>query len=367
MESAPWRVPAMRLDNQSVWDALLPRLQELVSRGSFILGEEVSQFERAAMEYFRAKWCVGTSSGTSALVIALRISGLQAGARIAIPANTFFATFEAVVHAGYVPVIVDQEEDHLLNLDQLSDLDLSGAVAVHLYGLPVDMPRLMDLARRSGWWIVEDCSQAHGASIEGRPVGSFGNAAAFSAYPTKNLGAWGDAGFVLGVDPSLQRKARILVHHGQEKSNVHEEVAGTDRLDSLQALVLTEKLKMLDGAVARRRHLAAHYRDALAASDLLLPGDRGRRVHAFHQFVVRVPRRSRVRSRLAAEGIETAVHYPTPIHLQPAAREICLVPSTPFRAEQASREVLSLPIYPSMPLKDIRFVAERLIHAVRQV
>lgn len=354
------RIPPVRLDNEDVWNALEPRIKDLVLRGGFVLGPELDEFESAAAEAFDCGWAVGTSSGTSALWLALRAAPLEEGARVALPANTFFATFEAVVMAGMQPVVVDHDDDYVIDLERLAGADVDAVVPVHLYGLPVDMPRLMDLAASRGWWVLEDCSQAHGATIDGRPIGSFGDAAAFSAYPTKNLGAWGDAGFVTGSDPGLGARVRALRHHGQAAPNEHSEIGSTERLDNLQALVLTEKLARLPRELEARRRVAALYRELLAGAIAKLPDDRGQRNHAYHQFVVEVPERDRVLAAMRDAGIGASIHYPTPVHRQPAASARTQVAGPVDRAEASAGRILSLPIYPGLRDDEVDEVAAAL-------
>lgn len=359
-------IPSVRLDNAAVWASVKDKLEELVLAGRFTLGPELEAFEREAASVFGTSWCVGTSSGTSALVLALRASGLPAGAKVAIPANTFFATFEAVVMAGLRPVVVDCGDDYCIDIDALESLDdLQGVIPVHLYGLPADMPRLMSLAVGRSWWVLEDASQAHGATVGGKPVGSLGHAAAFSAYPTKNLGAWGDAGFVTGDDSDVERRIRSLRHHAQTETNVHGDVGGTERMDNLQALVLTHKLRRLEQETSARRAVAAGYVEALDGLGLVLPGDVDERTHVYHQFVVRVPDRDAVRESMAKEGIGSGIHYPRPIHLHPGSRGRCDVPMRPGRAEGCADEILSLPMYPTLERKDLDRVAEALVSALR--
>jgi dTDP-4-amino-4,6-dideoxygalactose transaminase len=353
-------IPQVRLDNQSLWESLETRLRELVVQGRFILGPELEEFEREAAQVFGCTWAVGTSSGTSALYLALRAAPLAPGARVALPTNTFYATFEAVVSVGYTPVLVDHDDDYLIAPELVKDLELDAVIAVHLYGLPVDLTGLMDLAHQHGWWVLEDCAQAHGATVGGRPIGSIGDAGAFSAYPTKNLGAWGDAGFVTGSEPETLEKIRSLRHHTQREPNVHEGIGGTERLDNLQALVLTEKLRRLPEEVANRRRAAEWYREALAGLDLDLPGDRGDRSHAYHQFVLRVPDRDGVRARMAERGVGTGIHYPTPIHLQPGAKGRAELPSTPKRAEEWAGQLLSLPMFATITREQVERVAAAL-------
>jgi dTDP-4-amino-4,6-dideoxygalactose transaminase len=264
------------------------------------------------------------------------------------------------VSAGHVPVVLDHDEDYLISLDALRGAEVDAVVPVHLYGLPVDMPSVLSLAGERGWWVLEDACQAHGAKCGPALVGSFGDAAAFSAYPTKNLGAWGDAGFVTGSDETLHGRIHALRHHSQVAPNEHVSIGGTERMDNLQAVVLLAKLARLDDEIARRRQVAEWYREDLADTSLDLPGDIGERTHVFHQFVVRVPHRDGVRKTLMDEGIGTGVHYPIPVHLQPGAEGRCEVPSRPERAEEWATEILSLPMYPSLRRSEVTRVAEVL-------
>lgn len=354
-------IPPVKLDNDRIWAALKDRVEDLVLSGRFVLGPEVGEFEAAAAERFGCRWAVGTSSGTSALWLALRAAPLPQRARVVLPANTFFATFEAVVMAGHIPVVVDHDEHYLIDLDALERIEADAVIPVHLYGLPVDMQRVQATARERGLWVLEDCSQAHGATSGGAVVGSIGNAGAFSAYPTKNLGAWGDAGFVTGSDPDLEGRIRSLRHHGQEEGNVHVEIGSTERLDNLQALVLTEKLRHLDEEIEARRRIAGWYREGLEGLGLDLPDDLPGRTHVYHQFVVRVPDREAVRESLRDRGVASMVHYPTPVHLQPAAKEWAEVPETPERAESWAGSLLSLPLFTTMTEGE----AGRVVDALR--
>lgn len=357
-------VPAVQLDNEAVWEAILPRLRETVLAGRFILGDEVAEFEEAAARFFGCDWAVGTSSGTSALTLALRAAGLKLRSRVGLPANTFFATFEAIVSAGHIPVVLDVDDDYLIGPQELEGQTLDALVPVHLFGLPVDMPAVMELASENGWWVLEDCSQAHGATIGGKSIGSFGHAGGFSAYPTKNLGAWGDAGFVTGSDPQLRSEIEALRHHGQHVPNVHDAIAGAHRLDSIQALVLLEKLKRLPQEVEVRRTIATWYREGLADLPIAPPDDIGSRRHAYHQFVVRVPDREGVRHRLQELGVGTGIHYPTPVHLQPGAHDMCDVPMRPRNAERLCEQILSLPMYPQITRIQVDRVASALSKAI---
>lgn len=358
------RIPVTKLSNEDVWRAVVPRLEALVLEGRFILGAELEDFERAAADCFDARWCVGTSSGTSALLLALRALELPQGARVAIPANTFFATFEAVIIAGLRPVVFDHDADHLIDLDALETADVEAVIPVHLYGLPVDMPRLMDLAGAKGWRVIEDCAQAHGATIGGRSVGSFGDVGAFSAYPTKNLGAWGDAGFVVGKDGAVENRIRALRHHGQIRPNEHDLIGGTHRLDNLQALVLTEKLRHLPEEVEARRKIAEWYREELSEAISGLPRDKGSRRHVYHQFVVRVGRREEVQRLMADRLIGTSVHYRTPVHEQVASKNLFDTHGVIQRGQTWPKQILSLPMFRDLSRDDVRRIAHALIDAL---
>jgi dTDP-4-amino-4,6-dideoxygalactose transaminase len=226
------------------------------------------------------------------------------------------------------------------------------------------MTALSATARDRGWWVLEDCAQAHGATVAGRPIGSLGDAGAFSSYPTKNLGAWGDAGYVTGSDPALLEEIRSLRHHAQREANVHESLGGAERLDNLQALVLSEKLRRLPLEVERRRRIAGWYREALDGLDLDLPGDRGDRTHVYHQFVIRVPDRDQVRLRMEEMGVGTGIHYPTPIHLQPGAQGLFDAPITPKRAEEWSGQILSLPMFVTLKENEVDRVTAALRSAL---
>lgn len=358
-------IPPVKLSNDRVWAALKDKVEELVLAGRFVLGPEVDEFETTAAKAFGCKWAVGTSSGTSALWLALRAAPLARGSRVVLPANTFFATFEAVVMAGHLPVVVDHDEHYLIDLEAVESVEADAVIPVHLYGLPVDMQRLTEIARSKRMWVLEDCSQSHGATSGGAVTGSIGDAGGFSAYPTKNLGAWGDAGFVTGSDPELEVRIRALRHHGQEEGNVHLDVGSTERLDNLQALVLTEKLRFLDEEIAARRRVAGWYREGLDDLGLDLPSDLPGRTHVYHQFVVRVPDREAVRAALRDRGVGSMVHYPTPVHLQPGAKEWAEVPRTPERAESWAGSLLSLPLFTDMTEDQAGRVVTALKDALR--
>ncbi len=357
-------VPFTRLDNAD--PKLLAELQDVVAKvsqaGAFTLGEGLESFERGFATFCGSAEAIGVSSGTAALAMTLRGLGIGPGDEVIVPTNSFIATAEAVSAVGATPRLVDVDERTAL----LTSAGVEAAITertrcvipVHLYGRTVDMDPLLALCRARDILVVEDACQAHGARYRGSPVGSLGDAGCFSFYPTKNLGAWGDGGAVVTDDPALAERLRLLRSHGEGTRHNHQVAASTDRLDALQAAILSLKLEHLGGANRRRRDAGAALREALDGSDVVPPppapadGD-----HVFHLFVVRSSERDALRDHLSAQGIANAVHYPTPIHLQPAYAELGLGPGSLPTAERLAGEICSLPIYPTIEENEIERIA----------
>jgi dTDP-4-amino-4,6-dideoxygalactose transaminase len=324
----------------------------LVSSGRFVGGDVVEDFEQAWASYCGVPDAVGVGSGTDALLLTLRALGIGAGDEVIVPASTFIASAEAVVLAGATPLFTDVSPDTLLltpaQLEAAITPRTAGVIVVHLYGQMPDMDALSRSADRAGIALIEDAAQAHGASWRGRRAGSIGRAGCFSFYPSKNLGAFGDAGAVVTADAGLADRLRSLRDHGRGRRSRydHELVGSNSRLDALQAAVLTAKLPHLDSWNSARRSIAARYRAAFGRGQAGLvaevPGSRG----AYHLAVAQVPDRAVVRRQLAAAGIETQVHYPTPCHLQAPYRRFATRPLP--AAEQSAGAVVSLPMFPHL-------------------
>jgi dTDP-3-amino-3,4,6-trideoxy-alpha-D-glucose transaminase len=334
---------------ESEIDAALARV---VRSGRYIGGSEVAAFERGFAEYCGAEHAIGVGNGLDALTLALQAHGIGHGHSVVVPASSFIATALAVSRTGARPIFVDVDID-TANLDPQAAAaavrsDTRAIIAVHLYGHPADMDPLRSVAHSHGLFLLEDAAQAHGACYRDRRCGSLGAAAAFSFYPTKNLGALGDAGAVLTSDPVLARQVRMLGNYGAEQKD-HHLIQGTNsRLDPIQAAVLSVKLRHLDGWNARRRTLAERYRAGLAGlDDVLLPSERPWATSAWHVFAIRVPGcRDALMRHLQAAAIGTNLHYPRPMHLQPAYRGIAPPPGACPVAERLARETLSLPLEP---------------------
>jgi dTDP-4-amino-4,6-dideoxygalactose transaminase len=335
--------------------------QGVLDSRAFVGGPAVAAFERRFAAFCGTAHAVGTANGTDALHLAFRALGLGPGDEVVVPANTFVATAEAIVLAGAEPRFADVDPETLLlspeTLEAAVTPRTKAVVAVHLYGQVADMPALLLAAGRDGLVVVEDAAQAHGATWQGRPAGSFGAAGCFSFYPGKNLGCFGDAGAVVTDDDDLADRIRSMRDHGRAAGGHHEHnLLGTNsRLDTVQAVVLDAKLDRLESWNEARRALASVYRDLLdprvARVVGELPGSRGAR----HLMVVRVRDRERVRHVLSEHGIGTGIHYPTPCHLMAPYAAYADAPLPVVEA--ASEQVLSLPLYPSLSLTDVRRVA----------
>ncbi len=361
------RVPFIRLDetDPDLFAELLEVVERVARDGAFTLGAEVECFEQEFAAYCETEEAVGVSSGTAALELALRGLGIGPGDEVVVPTYSFIATAEAVTATGAVPVLVDVDPENAVLTAEIAEPALTArtrcVIPVHLFGRTVEMDPLLELCRSRGIHVVEDACQAHGARYRGRPVGSLGDAGCFSFYPTKNLGAWGDGGALVTSDPALAQRVRLLRSHGEAVRHDHELPAGTDRLHALQAAILRVKLGRLEDWNASRRAAAAALAAALADSGLVLPspppadGD-----HVFHLFVVRTPARDALRVHLQDRGVASAVHYPTPIHLQPAYADLGLGRGSLPNAEALAGDSCSLPIFPAIEEWQIGEIAEAI-------
>jgi dTDP-4-amino-4,6-dideoxygalactose transaminase len=322
----------------------------VLDSGRFILGRHVEAFEREFAEYLGVPATVGVGNGTEAITLGLRALGVGRGDEVITVANAGVPPVAAVEATGARAVVVDVDPaTHTLDVT-LAERAITGRtkaiLVVHLYGGAADIEGLLDLTRRRAIKLMEDCAQAHGATWAGRRLGGFGDAAAFSFYPTKNLGAYGDGGAIASRDPAVAERARLLRAYGWREQYTSEIKGYNSRLDELQAAVLSIKLRHLDGWNSARRALAARYSAGLRGVEapFVRPGSE----HAFHLYVVRAPRREELRAYLAERGIGTGVHYGLPTHLQPAYEDLDLGPGSLPETEQSAREVLSLPLYPEL-------------------
>jgi dTDP-4-amino-4,6-dideoxygalactose transaminase len=343
---------------------------ERVLEGMHLLGgEEVRGFESEMAAYLGVQHVRGVASGTDALALAALAAGLGPGDEVLIQANAFMAAVEAIARAGATPVAADIRTSDLgPDPDDLAARVTSrtrAILVVHLHGLPVDLGPVLALANERDLAVIEDCSHAHGATLDGRRVGSFGLAGAFSLGVVKNLAAYGDAGLVSTDDAEVAERVKLLGTHGQVKKNEHEFYGTNSRLDELQAAMLRVKLRYLDARNRRRAEIAAYYDERLG-SFVTTPVDDAARVHVYHQYVIRTPQRDALRKHLGARDVETGVHYPVPIHRQPAwLRTYGETPALP-RAEQAAHEMLSLPVHADLTDGEVERVADAVLEFFRR-
>jgi dTDP-4-amino-4,6-dideoxygalactose transaminase len=340
---------------------LLAACEQVLDRMQLLGGDELKGFEREMAAYLGVSHVRGVASGTDALRMAARAAGLEPGDEVLIQANAFMAAVEALIDAGLRPIPVDIRLSDLgPDLDDLAARvtpKTRALMVVHLYGFPVDLDPLVAFTRDRDLILLEDCSHAHGARYDGRCVGSFGAAGAFSLGVVKNLAAYGDAGMVATDDAAIADTVKLLGTHGQLKKNEHVLYGGNRRLDELQAGMLRVKLRHLDARNARRAAIAGYYTEQLRGRLTPPPWD-ARRTHVYHQYVVRTQRREALRQYLADVDIETGIHYPTPIHRQTAWIERFGEPTALPVAEQIAREILSLPVHSDLGDAEVERVAE---------
>jgi dTDP-4-amino-4,6-dideoxygalactose transaminase len=357
------RVPVLDLKTEyaEMRDETLEAIDRVCQTSAFVLGEEVEAFEREFADFCGTRHCVALSTGTAALHLGLLALGVQADDEVITTSNTFLATAEAITYCGARPVLVDIDPT-TANLDaKLLERAITprtrAILPVHLYGRPADMDAIREVAAQHNLRVLEDAAQAHGARYRGRRAGSLGHAAAFSFYPTKNLGAYGEGGALVTDDDQIAKFAHAARSHGQTARYEHEFVGYNYRMHGFQGAVLRVKLRRLYAWTAKRQEVAREYRRLLAGAQLDIPVDDPRDECVYHQFVIYVNNRNAVISQLATREIETVVHYPRPVHLQPAYSSLGYPPGTFPHAERACECALSLPAFPTLTAEQIAYIA----------
>lgn len=331
----------LKAQYQTIRPEIEAAIQRVLENTNFIMGGEVTQFEQAFAHYVGVKEVVGVASGTAALQLALAACQVKPGDEVITTAHTFIATAEPISYLGAKPVFVDIDP-RTYNLDAnhveaAITPQTRAIIAVHLYGQPADMEPLLDIAKRHQLYMIEDAAQAHGARYHGQTCGSMGHLACFSFFPGKNLGAYGDAGAVSGNDPELMSRVRRLRNHGRISKYEHEEVGYGERLDTLQAAVLNVKLKCLEAWTEARRSRARLYNELLAGLDLVTPWEAPDVRHVYHLYVLRSSQRDALLTHLKAKGVEAGIHYPVPLHRQPAYLKLGYSDITLPKTEQAAQ------------------------------
>jgi dTDP-4-amino-4,6-dideoxygalactose transaminase len=349
-------VPIAAFDLTRQYRKIGPELQFVVNQvmagGSFILGENVTELEKEVAAYCGTHYGIAVANGTDALTLTLQACGVGPGDEVIVPAFTFFATAGAAARIGAKPVFADIDPATYnlapASFDSRVTRRTKAVIPVHLYGHPADMDAIHAIAKAHGIKVVEDCAQAIGADYKGRRAGSMGEAGCFSFYPTKNLGAFGDGGMVTTDDPEVADRLRSLRAHGARTRYYHETLGLNSRLDEIQAAILRVKLKYLEEWTEARRGIARQYQESVGVANVVLPEERPGCRHVYHQYTIRSGQRDELQDRLKIRGIGSTVYYPLPLHLQPVFAELGGQPGDLPESERASREVLSLPMYPEM-------------------
>lgn len=354
---------------ENIKDEINGAIQKVMLSGHFILGEEVELFEKKYAAVCGTKYVVGLDSGLSALELGMRALGIGFGDEVLTPANSFIASSSAISLTGATPVFVDCDpKTYTIDFERARTkvtAKTKAIMPVHLYGQPAEMDEVKKLAREYKLFIIEDACQAHGAAYKGKPVGSFGNFAAFSFYPGKNLGAYGDAGCLTTNNKSLYETVRMMRNYGQKAKYHHHVLALNHRLDTLQAAILLVKLKYLRRWNRQRQAVARLYIDNLKGLPVELPYIASDRIHVFHQFVVRIKKRDYLQNCLERNGVKTGLHYPIPIHLQRAYKSLGNKKGDFPVSEASAQELLSLPIYPELSGSQVKYVCQCIREALK--
>ena len=356
-------VPMIDLKKQfaDIKEEILDTVTEILEGAHYILGPRVTEFEKKVAAYHGVSEAIGVASGTDALHLAVEALGIGDGDEVITTPFTFFATAEAVIYTGATPVFVDIDPETMnidpAKIEEKITENTKAIIPVHIFGHPADMDRIMAIAKKHNLHVIEDCAQSFGADISGRKTGSFGDVGCFSFYPSKNLGAFGDAGMVTLNDAGLVDRIRVLRNHGSKGAYKHESVGFNSRLDELQAGILLVKFRRIDEYNRRRRQNAALYNAALS-DKVLKPVERPGMTHVYHQYTLRSVQRDRIQQALRQKEMSSVVYYPIPLHLQEALSFLDHKKGDFPVAEEAAATVLSLPMYPELEEKTIKEIAE---------
>ena len=341
------------------------RIQSVVKRSNFILGNEVSEFENAFANYLGVKYCVGLASGTDAILLSLRALGIGVGDEVILPAMTFIASVSPLIHLGIKPVLVDITADipniDITKIEKAITIKTKAIIPVHLHGHPADMERIMDIAKKYKLVVIEDAAQAHGAQVK-RKAGTIGDVGCFSFYPSKNLGAWGDAGALVTENEDIAKQVRLLRDHGQKEKYEHSILGYNSRLDTIQAVVLKSKLSYLDEWNTKRRDLAHQYNKLLIDLPIRLPREKKGVRAIYHVYQIQTKQRDKLHDYLRKQGIGSSYHYPIPIHLQSALKSLGYKKGSFPVSERFATETLSLPMFPYLKKREVRYISDT-IHA----
>jgi dTDP-4-amino-4,6-dideoxygalactose transaminase len=340
---------------------VIKAIQRVLKSGWFILGQETEQFEREFSAYIGSKFGIGVNSGSDALYLAVKALGISEGDEVITVSHTMISTVDAIARNGGTPIFVDVNPDTYLmdvcKIERKISKKTKAIIPVHLYGHPVDMNPLMEIADKHNLYVIEDACQAHGAEYNNSKVGGIGHLGCFSFYPTKNLGAYGDAGMIVTNNEELASKLRKMRNYGQSRKYYHDFVGVNSRLDEMQAAILRTKLRYLDEWNEKRRKLAKLYSDLLKNTEVITPIEKENAKHVYHLYVVRHKERDKLQQYLLNHGIQTLIHYPIPVHMQKAYKTCDKLPVT----EKICNEILSMPTYPWLREDEVRMISENIM------
>jgi dTDP-4-amino-4,6-dideoxygalactose transaminase len=358
----------LKIQYDAMKDEINSAVLSVIQNTAFILGPQGKALEQSIAEYHHVKFAVGVASGTDALHLALRAADIGPGDEVITTPFTFIATAEAISYVGAIPVFVDIRPDTFnMDVSQIAakiTKRTKAILPVHLYGQAAEMGPLMEIAKKHDLKVIEDCAQSFGAEYRGKKTGSFGDIGCFSFFPSKNLGCYGDGGMIITDDQNLAERLHSLRNHGSRVRYYHDEIGYNSRLDEIQAAVLNIKFKRIDAYNESRRKNAALYNKDLAAPGIQTPVESGDGRHVYHQYTIRLKERDAVKKRLDDAKMSSMIYYPVPLHLQSAYKDLRMGPGSLPVAEQAAREVLSLPMYPELTGEQIKTVAEAVKKAL---
>ncbi len=354
----------LNLQFKSIEKEVMDKTYEVFNNSAFIGGNECKLFEEEFAQYCDTKYSVGVANGTDALWLSLKALGIGQGDEVITAANTFIATVEAISAVGATPVFVDHNPTtytiDVTKIESKITENTKAIIPVHLYGYPAEMDKIIDLAKKYNLKVVEDAAQAHGAIYKGRRIGSIGDIACFSFYPGKNLGAYGDGGAITTNSYELSEKVRLLSQHGSKNKYKHIVPGYNSRLDGLQAAILRIKLKYIEEWTEMRRRNARYYNKLLSDSNYIIPIEEDDTRHVYHLYVVRVNDRNSFIKFLNEKGIQTGIHYPTPVHLTEAYSYLNIAQGTFPISEKTSSEIVSLPMFPELTNEQIEYIVESI-------
>jgi len=366
-------IPFIDLKQQyeSIKEEIDNEIRKVLESVQFILGDQVEEFEQEFARFCKCKYCVGVDSGSSALELGMRALGIGLGDEVITPANSFIASSSSISFTGAQPVLVDCDPK-TYNIDpQKIELAITrrtkAIMPVHLYGQPADIDNILKIAKKHKFLVIEDACQAHGARYKNKRVGSIGDIAAFSFYPSKNLGAYGDGGALVTNNKKIAESMIMMRNYGQKKKYHHVFIAWNRRLDNLQAAILRVKLKRLNCWNKLRRENAHLYNRLLKGTGVITPVEMPEVEHVYHLYVVRVKNRDELQEFLASRGVSTGIHYPIPIHLQPAYKDLGYKKGDFPVTESYSREILSLPMFPELKKTEIKYVVDSIKKFFKEV